>query len=95
MKYILIASILMSINASAEECALTVTTQTKEKIETAFQTKNITECRELALKTKENHFFGLLEKDSEVNELKYLFKDENGPIKEVFSFGPSDNEESI
>ena len=85
----------MSINASAEECALTVTTQTKEKIETAFQTKNITECRELALKTKENHFFGLLEKDSEVIELKYLFKDENGPIKEVFSFGPSDNEDSI
>jgi hypothetical protein len=85
----------MSINASAEECALTVTTQTNEKIETAFQTKNNTECRELALKTKENQFFGLLEKDSEVIELKYLFKDENGPIKEVFSFGPSDNEDSI
>jgi hypothetical protein len=72
-----------------------VKTQTKEKLETAFQTKNITECRELALKTKENHFFGLLEKDSEVIELKYLFKDENGPIKEVFSYGPSDNEDSI
>ena len=95
MKYILIASILMSINAQAQECTLTVKTQTKEKLETAFQTKNITECRELALKTKENHFFGLLEKDSEVIELKYLFKDENGPIKEVFSYGPSDNEDSI
>jgi hypothetical protein len=95
MKYILIASILMSINAQAQECTLTVKTQTKEKLETAFQTKNITECRELALKTKENHFFGLLEKDSEVIELKYLFKHENGPIKEVFSFGPSINEDSI
>jgi hypothetical protein len=85
----------MSINAWAEECALTVTTQTNEKIETAFQTKNITECREMALKTNGNQFFGLLEKDSVVIELKYVFKDENGPIKEVFSYGPSDNQESI
>ncbi len=82
MKYILLLTAFLSIHAIAHECVLSAETSTQEKIQTAFQTSNSSDCRDLASKIKDNHFFGLIDENTEVMKIKYIFRDETGPIKE-------------
>jgi len=82
MKYIILISLLLSLKAIANECLLSAETHMKEKIQTAFQTSTSSDCRDLASKIKDNHFFGLIDENTEVMKIKYIFRDETGPIKE-------------
>lgn len=82
MKYILILTAILSFNTHASECVLSAGTHEDEKIQTSFQTSTSSECRDLASKIKENHFFGLIDENTELVNIKYIFQDETGATKE-------------
>ena len=89
MKLTLLFLVMTSAPLYAYECRLTGILENNEKITTSFVTTDIEGCKELAGKTGENNFFGLVEKDNKLIETKITFNSEQEALKESVSFEES------
>lgn len=90
MKYFILLS-LMTSSLYAAECKLTGVLASEQKIETSFVTASVEECQKLALSTKDNNFYGLVEKEDKLMETRLNFKEEE-PQKEIVNFEESSDE---
>lgn len=91
MKFLMLFFTLSTMPALAAECKLIGTLQSEQKIETSLVAASAKSCRVLAKNTKNNNFYGLVDKDDRLLETKMFFKEEE-TAKDVVSF---DSEEPI
>ena len=86
MKNIIFILGLISTSAYSFECKLTGTLESQDQIQTTFKASSKEECLNLATKTGQNNFFGLLEKENKLLETSISFREEAGSIRESISF---------
>lgn len=77
--------------AFGHECRIKGTLQSKKAIETSFESGDLEKCKELALMTSSNSFFGLIEAEDKLIETTFQFKENEKTVHQALE---SENQDS-
>lgn len=89
MKYFILISVFVT-SAYAGECKLTGTTRSCEKLETKFETSDLSDCESLARQTKTNKFFDFIKEDDRLVKTAIAFKNGSELTKNQIDFSQSE-----